>query len=102
MCFVCCIGEFTYVVGTAGVYHYWSGWIDGSMSHSMRGVITVTARESTVQAVTVSLAGHQALYETASGEWLFICGTHWKISLQFNSLIVNPFYLLNATHVSRS
>ncbi len=60
-------GEFVYTFGQAGTYYYMSGFVDAAETINMRGMVTVAAREDSAAPVTLTLAGHHAIYATASG-----------------------------------
>ena len=68
-------GEFTYVVGQEGTFHYWSGWVDEFESVSLRGTVTATARESNIHALSLRLSGLEASYSTNSGTQEFVRGS---------------------------
>ena len=64
-------GSYHYQFTEAGTCYYWSGFVDNNQLIYLRGTIMVQDRNSSAQDISVRLAGHEAVYDPASGKYLF-------------------------------
>ena len=58
-------GSYSYMFTEAGLYYYWSNSVDEYGLILMRGAIYVEERPSADMAITVSVNGFEAEYNTA-------------------------------------
>ncbi|KAJ8313322.1 hypothetical protein KUTeg_009108 [Tegillarca granosa] len=60
-------GQYTHTFTRVGTYHYWSGFANDIGSLILRGIIEVEPWTSSIQNVTLKVAGYEATYVTNSG-----------------------------------
>ena len=60
---------YTYQFTTPGVYYYYSGEVDSRGSIVMRGAVHVFSKESQMEDVVATVAGHEAVYYTNGSEY---------------------------------
>ena len=64
-CFIA--GAYTYTFMTPGTYYYYSKPVDSAGLITMRGSVTVTDRTSSLGVLNFTIAGSEAVHNTASG-----------------------------------
>lgn len=64
------LGMYRYQVTTPGEYQYWSGYTDYYEIVYYRGTLMVKDKQPFVGNVSVKIGGHEADYNTNSGEYI--------------------------------